>query len=148
MPPPAKPRKADESKLLAELRIAIGSRPDCTCLRINTGVFAVPGKPKQRVRSAPTGTSDLCIVQLRRVMRVQVFENPGTFMRHDKQGWHYYSQLIWCETKSKTGKLREEQQDFFTEMTRLGCICIAPRSVDEVLDVLGPVPMWIGEYQP
>ena len=138
----ASPRKRAESRLLAEIRLAIGARPDILAARINTGVYETPDGTGRRVRSAPTGYPDLPITQLRRVMeRVEIETN---FSKHEKNRWHVYGQSVFIETKRpRGGKLTQEQRDFQAAAERVGAIYIAPTTVDEVLDVLGPVPEWV-----
>ena len=139
----AVPRKREESRLLAEIRLAIGARPDVLAARINTGVFAAPDDPKRRIRSAPTGYPDLPITQLQRVLTRKVTE--GGFMRYESPDeWHVYGQSIFIETKRpKDGKLSKEQLDFAKAAERVGAWYIAPTTVEEVLEMLGPVPEWV-----
>lgn len=61
------PRKREESKLLAQIRLAVGARRDFLLARINVGIYAAPENPKVRIRSAPDGFPDLICTQLRRV---------------------------------------------------------------------------------
>jgi len=134
-------RRREESTLLADIRLAIGLRPDILQARINTGVYAAPRNPKTRIRSAPNGYPDLPLTQLRRVMVRHRTET--NFSLHEEDRWHYYGQTIFVETKSKNGKLSDDQKAFKAAAEKVGALYIVPRSVEEVLDVLGAVPEWV-----
>ena len=140
-PPRTAPRKREESKLLAEIRLAIGSRPDILSARINTGLYKAPHSD-HRIRSAPTGYPDLPITQLRRVL--ERVESETNFSRHERNQWFTYGQTIFIETKRpKGGRLSDEQKLFAAAAERVGAMYLAPTSVAEVLDFLGPVPDWV-----
>ena len=140
---PKPPRRREESKLLAEIRLAIGSRPDILAARINTGLYKAPHS-EHRIRSAPTGYPDLPITQLRRVLEHVVIGGESAMMRYEKDRWFTYGQTIFIETKRPVGgKLSQEQKDFAVAAERVGAMYIAPTSVAEVLDFLGPVPDWV-----
>lgn len=134
-------RKREESTLLARIRLAIGARPDVLAARINTGVFAAPADPKQRIRSAPNGYPDLPITQSRRIM--QHIRKETNFSLYEKDEWFEYGQSIFIETKSKNGKLSADQKNFKRAAEAVGAIYIAPTTVEEVIDLLGPVPDWV-----
>lgn len=140
------PRKREESTLLAEIRLAIGARPDIIAARINTGVFQAPDGSGRRIRSAPTGYADLPITQLRRVMAHRRVET--NFSIHEKNEWFYYGQAIYIETKrARDGRLSDEQVDFGRAVEAVGGIFLAPTSVEEVLELLGPVEPWMEDYR-
>lgn len=139
-PPLKAPRKRAESSLLAQVRLAIGARPDMLVARINTGLFTIPGGG--RVRSAPTGYPDLQCTQLRRVKTRRTVETNFS-LYEGPEYWLPYGQTVYIETKAPTGVLSQEQQDFRDAARAVGAIYIVPRTVDEVLDVLGPVPEWV-----
>ena len=135
-----------ESTLLAEIRLAIGARPDVLTARINTGVYLAPDGSKRRIRSAPTGYPDLPITQLRRVMEYHRVET--NFSVHEKNRWHYYGQTIFIETKRpKEGHLNQAQSDFKRAAEAVGAIFMAPTSVREVIELLGPVEEWMNDYR-
>lgn len=138
-PRKASPRKKEESTLLAEIRREFGSRPDVLMVRINTGVFDAKGGYK--VRSAPNGYPDLQLVQRRRVWR-KIERATLSFMPHTEEGWFYFGQAIYLETKAKGGKMSREQVAFMKSAESVGAIYVVPRSLDEVAAVLGPVPEW------
>lgn len=139
-PPRRSPRKREESKLLAEIRLAIGSRPDVLAVRINTGLYKAPHS-EHRVRSAPTGHSDMTVTQMRRVLMRKRVES--TFSLHEADEWHYYGQTIYIETKRPSGgRLSQEQVDFGNAVVAVCGVYLCPTSVREVLDALGPVPEW------
>ncbi len=139
------PRKREESTLLAQIRLAIGARPDVLAARINTGVYAAPGDAAQRIRSAPNGYPDLPLTQLRRVKTRRTVETNFS-LYEGPEFWHVYGQSIFVETKAKNGKLSEDQKNFRRAAERVGAIYIAPTSLQEVLDLLGPVPEWVDEW--
>lgn len=140
MPPTPAPRKREESRLLAEIRLAIGARPDVLIARINTGVYAAPGNGA-RVRSAPNGFPDLICTQKRHVM-VHI-RRETNFQIYEKNVDHYYGQSIAIETKTLKGRLSEAQCAWRDQFTAVGGIYIVPTSVDHVIAVLGDVPEWI-----
>jgi hypothetical protein len=137
---PAKRSAQRESPLLADVRLAVGSRQDCTFFRVNTGVFkpmfAKPGD-RRVIRSAPTGFPDLIGIQRRTVTRKQVI-NADSFTPYEKIGPHTYGQSIAVETKAAKGVQSAEQVAFQAEFERCGGLYILARSVQDVLDVLGP----------
>ncbi len=134
-------RKRDESQLLAEIRLAVGARPDFLLTRVNTGVYAVPGKPGAaggRVRSAPNGFPDLIGTQLRRIMYRHIVNS--TFSTYEEDRWHYYGQAIAIETKAKRGEMSEAQLAWRAAFERVGGVYILARDVQEVYMVLGGDP--------
>lgn len=135
------PRKREESTVLARIRLACGSRADFLLTRINTGVYAAPGKPAQRIRSAPNGFPDLIGTQLRRVL--EMYRREHTFGAHEVERWHVYGQAIAVETKAKNGELSDEQRLFRAAFERVGGIYVVAREVVDVEAVLGPVPEWV-----
>lgn len=139
----AKPRKAEESRLLAQIRIAVGARSDFLIARINTGVYSAPSSPKTRIRSAPNGFPDVIGTQLRRI--AYTHRTNMTFSQHEEQRWAYWGQSIAIETKAMKGKLSKDQMNWRDAFERVGGIYIVPRSVDDVLEVLGNEPDWVDE---
>ncbi len=140
--PTSKPRTTGgESRLLAQIRLAVGSRPDFLIARINTGVYSAPSNPKSRVRSAPNGFPDIIATQLRRAN--YTYEVNSTFSSFSEQRWFYYGQAVAIETKAPKGKLSEAQENWRDAFERVGGIYIVPRSVEEVEAVLGLVPDWV-----
>lgn len=134
---PRSSRKRDESTLLARIRLAVGSRPDFLVTRINTGVYAAPGHPEQRVRSAPNGFPDLIGTQLRRVLEHVVVGGEQAMMRYEKDEWRVYGQAIAVETKSTRGELSDAQIAWRDAFERVGGVYVLARSVDDVYAVLG-----------
>jgi hypothetical protein len=144
-PTPSK-RTGRESPLLADVRLAIGTRRDILAERINTGVFRpLHGDQKRVIRSAPNGFPDINVTQLRRIETRQIIQ-PNSFQPHERFVWHYYGQRIGIETKSATGAQREAQQDYQRALEAVGGIYILARSVEDVLRVIGPEPDWLPEY--
>lgn len=147
--PARAPRKREETDLLQRIRLAIGARPDVLAARINTGVFLAPDGSKRRIRSAPTGYPDLPITQLRRVLEHVIVGGEQSMMRYEKDEWRVYGQSIFIETKrpktkdGRAGELTTEQEDFRAAAERVGAIYIAPTTVQEVLELLGPVAEWV-----
>lgn len=143
-----KTRNSKETPLLAAIRLAIGTRPDVLSARINTGLFTVKGGG--RVRSAPTGYPDLQCVQLRRVKTRRTVETNFS-LYEGPEHWFYYGQTVYIETKrpktdsNRAGTITQEQQDFCTAARAVGADYIMPTTVQEVLDLLGPVPDWVRE---
>ena len=138
------PEKTREAPFLAQARMHIGSRRDCMVLRINTGVLEAPGKPGSRIRTAPTGTHDLLICQLRR-LPVRETVNPNWFNPHERTVWHYYGQFVSLETKSMTGTARKQQIAFQDSLIARGGISVFVRTLDEIDAILGPLPDWLDE---
>lgn len=129
------PRKRDESKLLADIRLAVGARSDFLLTRINTGVFQVQGG---KVRSAPNGFPDMIGTQHRRVLEhIRVETN---FSLHEKQEWHAYGQAIAIETKTVKGRMSDAQKAWRAQFEKVGGIYVLARDVRDVLEVLGPEP--------
>lgn len=136
--PAPKPRKKDESNLLASIRNTFGARPDVLLIRINTGVFDAKGGYK--VRSAPNGFPDLQLVQRR---RVKVRHRTETnFSIHEEDRWFYYGQAIYIETKTKKGTMSKEQTAFMNAALAAGAEYVLARSMEDVEDALGVVPEW------
>lgn len=135
------PRKATESKLLAEIRLAVGARADFLIARINTGVYRAPYQTT-RIRSAPNGFPDIIGTQLRRL--AYTYRVHSTFSAYEEQRWAYYGQSIAIETKAPKGKLSQAQMDWRDAFEKVGGIYLVPRSVDEVLQEIGYViPDWV-----
>lgn len=137
--------KSREAPFQSAARVLIGSRRDCFILRINTGVFQpIDGDQNRKIRSAPTGTHDLLVCQLRRVM-LPVTINPGGFTPHQTEQPFYYGQFISFETKSLTGPARKQQLAFQDSLIARGGISVFVRTEQEILDVLGPEPDWLDD---
>ncbi len=146
---PRTARRRDESRLLAEIRVAVGSRPDFLLSRINTGVYAAPSAMKTRIRSAPNGFPDLIGTQLRRVLTRRTVET--NFSRYEgPEYWHTYGQAIAVETKTVKGQLSQAQQAWALAFRKVGGIYILARTVEDVTNVLGMVGTdaeWLAAYQ-
>lgn len=136
--------KSREAPFQAQARMLIGMRRDCMVLRINTGVYDSPDGSGRKIRSAPTGTHDLLVCQLRRVM-LPVTINPSGFTPHQTEQPFYYGQFISFETKSLKGTAREQQLNFQTAFRARGGISEFVRTEQEILDVLGPEPDWLDD---
>lgn len=54
--------------------------------------------------------------------------------------WHYYGQAVAIETKALKGTQRQAQEDWQAAFERVGGVYILARSVEDVLDALGPEP--------
>jgi len=140
--PPPKPRSKAETQLLADIRLAIGARPDVLIARINTGVYAAPGQPGTRVRSAPNGFPDIIGTQLQRIKTRRTVETNFS-LYEGPEYWHTYGQAIAIETKTTRGRMSEQQAAWRAAFERVGGIYVLARDVRDVLDVLGPVPEWV-----
>lgn len=140
-----KPQKTTEAPFQSAARILIGSRRDCMIIRVNVGVFAPIDNADRRIRSAPTGTHDLLVCQLRR-LPVQRTVNPNGFNPHTFTDWVYYGQFISFETKRASGgRKSKEQLSFQAALQARGGISAFVRTEQEILDVLGPLPDWLDE---
>lgn len=127
-----------ESTLLAKVRLAIGTRPDIMAFRVNTGVFRpLHGDQKRAIRSAPNGTPDLIGTQLCRIKAFHVV-NEHSFQPHRKEYHFVYGQAFAIETKTAKGAQRKAQEDWQTAFERVGGLYILARSVDDVIEALGP----------
>lgn len=134
------PRKREESSLLANILLAIGSRPDILAVRINTGLYKAP-HGERRIRSAPTGFADIVVTQMRMVMEARRIETDFSLREWTEP--FYYGQSIYIETKRPSGgTLSKEQIDFGNAALAVCGVYLVPRSVQDVLDALGPVPEW------
>jgi len=134
-------RRKDESTLLAKIRLAIGSRDDVRILRINTGVFRGITNSKSVVRSAPNGTPDLICCWRRETRASREFNPSGqAFTPHTKNYQLVYGQFLAIETKSKDGRLSEDQKNFKASFEEVGGIYVVARSVDDVLTALQADP--------
>ena len=94
-----------ETPLQRQILLKVGSRRDVRLWRINAGLFFT--LTYRRVRSAPTGHSDLC----------------GILMG----GW-----LLAVETKSPTGRLTTTQAAFRDMVQTFGGCYILARTVKDV----------------
>lgn len=86
-------------------------------------------------------------VQLRRAWELKVLNADG-FSPVEKQQWHYYAQgfLIQEPRENKKGELQHEQRQMASKFWRLSCIVIYPKSIDDVINHLGPVPENFPDY--
>lgn len=137
-------RHRTESKLLAAIRLAVGARPDFMLSRVNAGVYCAPDNSQVRIRTAPNGFPDIIGTQLRRVKITRKMES--TFGRYEDEIWRYYGQAIAIETKAPRGKQSEAQAAWQAAFEAVGGVYVLPRSVEEVLAVLGEEPDWVREF--
>jgi len=131
--------KQRESKLLAQIRLAVGKRDDVMLLRINTGVFRpIGGDQKRAIRSAPNGTPDLIgIVSAKMSVNYTWSDNP--FQPLSRTVDEQVGLAFAIETKTERGKQSKAQKDFQTAWEARGGIYLLPTSVEAVLGFLSVV---------
>lgn len=95
------------TKLLREILLAIGSRPDCIVWEHKTGLFRLP-VGEGRVFVGLPGSPDIV-----------GFTSGGRF--------------LGIEVKTGGGKLTPQQHAFSTAANRLGVVVCVARSVDEAV---------------
>ena len=131
----ATPRQKPEARLMANIMIAVGSRPDVLTLRVQPGLFrSLYGK--RVVRSAPKGTPDLMLFQRREITRHFHYENPTAFHLLEKNKAFSFCQTVFVECKTNRGVLSQEQIDFRAWAVKMGAVYVVARSVDDVLQEL------------
>ncbi len=128
-------RRKQESKLLAQIRLALGERDDILVERINTGVFRAMHS-NSVVRSAPNGTPDLICCQ-RVTLNVSRVVNADGFTPHTREREIEIGRYVAIETKAPKGELSEAQLNFKAAVERVAGIYIVARTLDDVLRVLG-----------
>ncbi len=97
-----------ESVLLAQILLALGSRPDCRAFRNNVGKLPDPRTGRWVTFGLAPGAPDIiCIVR------------GGRF--------------IGIEVKTPTGKLRPDQEAFRDMLQSLGATYVVARSVDDAV---------------
>lgn len=132
-----------ESPLLADVKLAIGSRQDCFVIRVNTGVYRPlhdePRRPKRAIRSAPNGTPDLLVWQRVKIPTLNTV-NPDGFQPHEKKYDLYVARGVAIETKSAKGRQREDQKHWQAAFESVRGVYILAKTVQDVLDILGPEP--------
>lgn len=118
-----------ESPWVAEVRRAIGSRPDIMLWRQHAGTYAVLDDTKllrdaKKIKVAVDGIADLMGVQLRKVHtdRISVMEtvNPNSMQPHERSIEYWYGQAIAIEAKALKGRQRQTQLDFERAFTSCG----------------------------
>lgn len=131
-------KRKTEAPLLADIRLEIGLRPDVMACRVNAGVFKpLHGNQNRGIRSAPNGFPDLLVVQARTVGVPETI-NAGGFQPLERTVSRTFGQAIAVETKSARGTQRKAQVQFQAAWEAVGGIYILARSVQDVLDILGP----------
>lgn len=126
-----------ESKILADVRIAIGSRRDIFAWRCNTGVFApLHGKKNRVIRSAPNGTPDIIGSQLQHLVATDIVQ-PNSFQPLERKYHYVYGQAFAIETKTLRGKQRPEQIAWQKAFEASGGLYILARDVEDVIAALG-----------
>lgn len=120
-----------ESKWLAEVRLALGARPDLMLWRQHAGTFCPPSSPKVRVKVAPDGIADIMGCQARRVSggNISVMETvrPDSMQPHERAIEWFYGQAIAIETKALRGRAEESQKEFEHAFRSAGGIYILAR---------------------
>lgn len=113
-----------EAPLVAELRLALGSRRDMKLFRLNTGKYRAMWDPTVIVTSAPAGTPDLL----------------GCWSCHclTVAGRQTYGQFFAIETKARYGRQSQEQKDWQSAWESVGAIYLLARTVEQVLEFFGP----------
>lgn len=105
-----------ESNILKLIELEV-SKQNCFTLRLNSGIFYQGNflngtlTNLRYIRGCPDGTSDLLIIAPK-------------------------GKVIFCETKTATGKQRDSQKQFQATVEKLGHIYILARTVNDVLEVL------------
>lgn len=122
-----------EASFLADVRLALGQRPDIFMIRINTGNYLPidwrPGMPKRVIESAPAGTPDLLGVQ-----RIEARTAPGIGAT-PMPG--YIGRAFAIECKFGKGKQREAQKNWQAAWERRGGLYILAYSMADVFSGLG-----------
>lgn len=99
-----------ESRLLADIRIALGREPDLVLWRIQPGGLAdATGRP---IRTAPIGIADLC----------GILAPSGRW--------------IALEVKTATGRVTPEQTRWGELLTSMGGVYAVVRSVEDAVAVV------------
>lgn len=118
-----------EAPLVAELRLALGSRKDMKMFRLNTGKYRAMWDPKVIVTSAPAGTPDL----------LGCWHRPLTIVgRHGDPFDQRIGQFFAIETKARYGRQSQEQKDWQKAWESVGAIYLLARTVEQVLEFFGP----------
>lgn len=98
-----------------------------------------------------TSPTRLAGVQICRVWR-QIIFNPDSMSPHERMLWHYYGQNFHIEEpqyKQREDGERElvkRQRDFAAKLGRVSSIVLFPKSIDDVLEVIGREPHDVDEY--
>ncbi len=128
-----------EAPLLAEIRLALGSRRDIKLFRVNTGQYRAMWDPKVIVRSAPDGTPDL-IGCWSRSFSIHAAERYP-----DHPNWKWadgekrltddltVGQFFAIETKARYGKQSAEQIKWQAAFESVGALYILARTVEDCL---------------
>lgn len=114
-----------EAPLVAELRLALGSRRDMKLFRLNTGKYRAMWDPKVIVTSAPAGTPDLLGCWRRSI-------------EEWSEDWTTVGQFFAIETKARYGRQSTEQKDWQSAWESVGAIYLLARTVEQVLEFFGP----------
>lgn len=125
-----------EAPLVAELRLALGSRRDMKLFRLNTGKYRAMWDPTVIVTSAPAGTPDLLGCWLRVVTPID--DAPylaGYGVTNDVT---VFGQFFAIETKARYGRHSQEQKDWQSAWESVGAIYLLARTVEQVLEFFGP----------
>lgn len=124
-----------EAPLLAEVRLALGSRRDIKLFRINTGEYRAMWDPKIIVRSAPDGTPDLIGCWQRVVTPID--DAPFLAGHGVTNDVTVYGQFFAVETKARYGQQSDEQIKWQKAFESVGALYILARTVDDVMKVFG-----------
>lgn len=124
-----------ETPTLKRVMLAVGSREDCRCFRVNTGVgwagAPIVKYPDGSVRvynarplraGLVRGGSD--IIGLQRILIT-----PTMVGRH-------IGRLIAIETKSDRGETSEDQDNFLAMIIRMGGLAVVARSAEDATSAL------------
>lgn len=121
-----------EAPLVAELRLALGSRRDMKLFRLNTGKYRAMWDPTVIVTSAPAGTPDL-LGCWRKHSGFQSRASPDLDWAPEIVG-----QFFAIETKARYGRQSQEQKDWQSAWESVGAIYLLARTVEQVLEFFGP----------
>lgn len=134
-----------EAPLVAELRLALGSRRDMKLFRLNTGKYRAMWDPTVIVTSAPAGTPDLLGCWRKRAsvqMPLDYDLSDGRFGKLTEGVWEergpVHGQFFAIETKARYGRQSQEQKDWQSAWESVGAIYLLARTVEQVLEFFGP----------
>lgn len=134
-----------EAPLVAELRLALGSRRDMKLFRLNTGKYRAMWDPTVVVTSAPAGTPDLlgCWRRLATVVSLKgrlspYFAGQKKIAVINDHSMAQFGQMFAIETKARYGRQSQEQKDWQSAWESVGAIYLLARTVEQVLEFFGP----------
>lgn len=134
-----------EAPLVAEIRLALGSRRDMKLFRLNTGKYRAMWDPTVIVTSAPAGTPDLIGCWQRSVPVANIkgasspyFSGQKTITVVGDFSMAMFGQFFAIETKARYGRQSTEQKDWQRAWESVGAIYLLARTVEQVSEFFGP----------